>query len=182
MDHPAQLGDVVLFVDRLVFFHHLLQAGEVLHGVFVAPAGLSHQMLRFAPHRAAIEGGGPLADRAGLHHVVAEEWKLVAEAFLQLGQLRVALILQEIHLKPYDGPAFAVEREPRIVHAVLIEVGQDLVGVKRSGGGEQHLVQMRGQPDTGRVPHRIERASSSCLRRSASGAGEKAPKPTDRLR
>jgi hypothetical protein len=73
-----------------------------------------------------VRNGGPLADRARAHDVVVEERELAAEPFLQLGQLRVALIPQKIHLQPDDVPAFAVQIEPRIVHAVLIEVGEDL--------------------------------------------------------
>ena len=129
MNHPAQLGDVVLFVDGLPFLHHLLQACEILNGVFIAPTGLSHQMLRVAPRCAAIQWSGPFADSAGAQHVVAKKRELVAETFLQLRQLRVGLILQEIHLKAHHGPALAMERQPRIVHAVLIEVREDLVGM-----------------------------------------------------
>ena len=55
--------------------------------------------------------------------------------------------------------ALTVQLQPRIVHAVLIEIGQDLVGVKRPRRREQHLIQMRGQPNAGRVTHGIQGAS-----------------------
>ena len=61
------------------------------------------QPLRLAPDRAAAERRRPLADRAGHHHVVAEELELVAQPLLQLRQRRVVLVLQEVHLQPDDA-------------------------------------------------------------------------------
>jgi hypothetical protein len=165
VDHPALLSDVELLVDGFIPFHYLPQAGEVLHRVFIAPTGLGDQPLRLAPHRTAIEWRCPFADRARLHHVIAEELKLVPQAFFQFRQLRVVLILQKIHLQANDGPAFAVEREPGIVHAVLIEIGQNLIGMEGSRCRKQYLIQMRGQSDAHRVSHRIERAASLVLER-----------------
>src|ERR1043166_3657233 len=61
--------------------------------ILVAPARFGDEALRFHPHREAVrvarkrEGRGPLADRAGAHHVVAEERELVLESLAQLGKL-----------------------------------------------------------------------------------------------
>jgi len=104
--------------------------------------------LRLAPHGAARERRRPLADGSRHHHVVAEELELVSETFLQLRQRRIVLVLQEVHLQPDERPAFAVHRVPGIVHAVLIEVRQDLIGVQRPRRRKEDLIEPRGQSDT----------------------------------
>ena len=135
------------------------QRRQVPRAVLVAPAGLRHEPLRLAPDGAARQRRRPFADRAGHHHVVAEELELVPEALLQLRQLGIVLVLQEVHLQPDERAAFTVDREPGVVHAVLIEVREDLIRVQRSRRREQHLVQMRGQADAGRIRHHVERAA-----------------------
>ena len=165
VDHPAQAGDVEFLVDRLVPFDNLRQRRQVPRAVLVAPAGLRHEPLRLAPDGAAPKGRGPFADRAGLQHVVAEELELVPEALLQLRQLGIVLVLQEVHLQPDERAAFTVDREPGVVHAVLIEVREDLIRVQRSRRREQHLVQVRGQADAGRIRHHVERAALLVLER-----------------
>jgi hypothetical protein len=159
MHHPSQFGDVELPVHFLVPFHHLPQTREILNRVFIAPAGLSHQPLRLAPHRAAVEGRGPLSNRARPHHVVAEERKLISKALLQFRQLRVVLVLREIHLQANDGLPFRMQSQPRMVHAVLIQIGKDLVGVKGARRREQYLVQVRRKPNAGRILHGIHGAA-----------------------
>jgi hypothetical protein len=57
---------------------------------------------------------------------------LIAEPLLQLGQVRIVLVLQEIGLQPHDRLAVAVQREPRVVHPVLIQVRQNLAWMERS--------------------------------------------------
>ena len=158
MHHPAQLADVELPIDRLPSLHHLRQTGQILYRVLIAPPRLAHQSLRLAPHRTAIERRRPFPDRARLHHIVAEELKLISQAFFQLGQSRIILVLQKIRLQAHDGPPLPVEFQPCVVHAVLIQVRQDLVRMQRSRRRKQHLVQICRQPDTGRVPHGFERA------------------------
>ena len=152
-------GDVELLVHRLVGLDHLREPGQVLDAVLVAPAGLGDQALRLAPDGAAGERRRPLADRAGHQHVVAEELELIAEALLQLRQRRVGLVLQEVHLQANERPSLAMQRQPRVVHPVLIEVGQNLIRMQRSGSGEEHFVEMRGQAEARGVGHRVERAA-----------------------
>ena len=65
-----------------------VSAGQVLHAVLVAPAGLRDQPLRLAPDGSARERRRPLANRAGHQHVVAEELELIAQPLLQLRQRR----------------------------------------------------------------------------------------------
>src|SRR5258708_1278109 len=73
------------------------------------------------PEGAGWEGSRPLANRTRHHHVVAEELELVPQPFLQLRQRRIALVLQEVHLQPHDRLVLTMERQPGVVHAVLIE-------------------------------------------------------------
>src|SRR5207249_6117773 len=71
----------------------------------------------------------PLADRAGAQHVVAEEEELVLEPLAQLGQLMievaelrdVSLVVQEVDLQADQRAVLAVQRAPRVVHAVRSE-------------------------------------------------------------
>jgi hypothetical protein len=157
--YPTLLGDVKLLVDGLPGLDYLPKTRQILHGVFIAPARLCNQPLGLAPHRAAAERSRPLADRTGHQHIVAEKLKLVAQTFLQLGQGGVRLILKKIHLQPDDGFPLAVQLEPRIVHAVLVQVREDLVGMQRPWGREQDLVQVRGQSHAGRVIHAVDSAA-----------------------
>jgi hypothetical protein len=145
------------------------------------PARLRDQPLRFQPHREAVrvarrgEGRGPLADRAGAHHVVAEELELVLEPLAQLRQLALdrgaepgveALVVQEVDLQPDEVAVLALELQPRVVHAVVVEreerVGRLRVVEGRVQGAvgprDERLVEHRGDADARRVRLRVERA------------------------
>ena len=81
-EHEHEGIHVMFAVHRLVTVNYLLQAGEILNRVFIAPASLRYKPLRFAPHSPARKRCSPFADRPGPHHVIAKELKLIPEALL----------------------------------------------------------------------------------------------------
>src|SRR5436190_4449686 len=165
MNNPSQIGDVEFLVDRFVGVDYLSKAGKILHAVFVSPSGFRDEALRPPPRLTTRERRGPFADGSGHHHVIAKELKLIPETLFEFRQLGVVLVLKKIHLKPDDCLSFAMKREPRVVHAILIEVGENLIGMERPRGWKQHLVEMRGQSDARGVVHRIGRTSLLVLER-----------------
>ena len=152
-------------VHRLVGADDLLELREAADAVLVAPAGLRDEPLRLHPGRAGADRGRPLADRARHQQLVAEELELVSESLLQLGQGGVALVVQEVHLQPDRRLALAVEREPRVVHPVVVEVREHLCGGQGPGRREEHLVEMRREAHLGGIGHRVERAPLLVLER-----------------
>ena len=140
------------------------------------------QPLRLAPDRAAPERRRPFADRAGHHHVVAEELELVPQPLLQLRQRRIVLVLQEVHLQPDDRLALRGAARAR----------SRTCGTDRgsTGSGSDAAAPASGTaPDRDarsarRWPSRPSRRAccASCPRTSAAGAGGRARSPTDRRR
>ena len=179
MHDPAQTGDVELLVDRLVALDHLRQRPPGSDAVLVAPAGLRDQPLRLA-RRARRRAAPPTRRCAGHQHVVAEELELVPQPLLQLRQRRVVLVLQEVHLQPdrSSGPRGAARATSRTSGS-----GR---GSTRSGSDaavparEEHLVEMRGQADAGRIGHRVERAPLLVLERLQPAQEEERARPTGR--
>src|SRR5215207_8927279 len=100
----------------------------------------------------------PFADGSRPQHVVAEELELVLQAFAELGELvlepaegrDVALVVQEVHLQPYGCQAVTVQRQPGVVHPVVVERRERVrwLRVTRSRrNGHQCLVEQAGDPD-----------------------------------
>jgi hypothetical protein len=85
--------------------------------------------------------------------------ELVAEAFLELGQFWVGLILQKVHLQADDGAALAMQFQPWVIHAVLVEVRQNLIRTQGPRRGEQNLIEMRREADARRIIHRVHGAA-----------------------
>src|SRR5437868_6374529 len=52
-----------------------------------------------------------------------------------------------------------MESQPRVIHAVLIEVGKNLAGMQRTRRRKQHLVQVCREAKARGVIHRVECAS-----------------------
>ena len=78
-----------------------------------------------------------------------------------------ALVVQEVDLQPHERLALAVQREPGVVHAEVVEVEQRVrrLRVERGrverarGHRDQRLVEVGGEADARRVRHRVERAA-----------------------
>ena len=124
----------------------------------------------------------PLADRAGHHHVVAEELELVVEPLVQLRQVRVALVVQEVELHP-DG-RLALARAARAASRTSGS-GRGWTGPGSGGAAPASgTAPGRGARSARRSPSTPScRAScASCPRTSAARAGGTARRSRGRTR
>ena len=113
------------------------------------------------PDLAGPERRGPFADRAGVQHVVAEELELsCGAARCSSGSAGSAWLCRKFICRRTVARPSRWSCDPRVVHPVVIEVREDLVRVQRPRRGEEHLIEVRGQAEAGRVGHRVERAAS----------------------
>ena len=105
----------------------------------------------------ARSGGDELADRARLHHVVAQELEGVLQPLRELGRGLIRLHVQEIDAQPHDALALAVHLEERDVHREVVFVrGAVGRGIDRLKGA---LIQVRGHSDGGGIVHRVAHAA-----------------------
>ena len=168
-------------------------------GVLVAPARLGAPGAAPRARRRSRSGSAGAANGAAhspiapvRSHVVAEELELVLQPLAQLGQLVLqpaersadeALVVQEVHLQPDERLALAVQREPRVVHPVVVEVEQSRGSAAGRaapgracpvGDRDQRLVEDGRQADAAPCTPSRRARCASCPRRSGGRAGGRA--------
>ena len=169
--------------DRLVGLDDLRQAGQILHAVLVAPAGLRRRAAAPRARRRRCRAAPPTRRSTPVIIMSSpKNWNWLRSRSFSSGSAGSFWFCRKFICSRTDRLALAVQRQPGVVHPVLIEVRQDLVRMQRSRRRKQHLVEMRGQPDAGRVAPSRRACCASCPRTSAAGADETARSPTGRRR